>query len=109
MRLLSVTDQINTKILRMNCSKNLRNLGHWPTKNGRHSHLRIESLEHRSMLNGAAAIGDLGIQPDGMLSDFSQPNFSLEDVNPTSTTYQQQVSPRDYLGKVSGWYFGYAT
>ena len=36
-------------------------------------------------------------------------NFSLVDVNPTSGTYDQPVSPRDYLLKVSGWYFGHAT
>ena len=40
----------------------------------------------------------------GMVSD-----FDLVDVNPTSSTYQQAVSPRDYLKQVSGWYFGHAT
>ncbi len=34
------------------------------------------------------------------------PDFALLDVNPTSTTYDQMVSPRDYLGQVSAWYFG---
>ena len=37
------------------------------------------------------------------------PVFSLPDVNGTSSTYDQSVSPRDYLQQVSGWYFGYAT
>ncbi len=37
------------------------------------------------------------------------PDFSLEDVNTTSSTYGQLVSPRDYLRQVSGWYFGKAT
>ncbi|MFN3484466.1 MAG: hypothetical protein ACK44W_03160 [Planctomycetota bacterium] len=37
------------------------------------------------------------------------PDFSLTDVNPNSATYNQKVSPRDYLGKVSAWYFGHAT
>lgn len=37
------------------------------------------------------------------------PDFSLVDVNPTSATYNQRVSPRDYLGKTSAWYFGHAT
>ena len=37
------------------------------------------------------------------------PDFSLIDVNSTSSTYQQVVSPRDYLKQVSGWYFGHAT
>ena len=37
------------------------------------------------------------------------PNFALEDKNATSLSYQQKVSPRDYLGQVSAWYFGHAT
>jgi hypothetical protein len=36
-------------------------------------------------------------------------DFALLDVNPTSTTYRRLVSPRDYLGTVTGWYFGHAT
>ncbi len=37
------------------------------------------------------------------------PDFALVDVNSTSSTYDQPVSPRDYLQQVSGWYFGHAT
>ena len=37
------------------------------------------------------------------------PDFSLVDVNETSPTATQNVSPRDYLQKVSGWYFTHAT
>ena len=37
------------------------------------------------------------------------PDFALTDVNPNSVTAGQSVSPRDYLGKVSAWYFGHAT
>jgi len=37
------------------------------------------------------------------------PDFTLEDVNPASPTAAQDVSPRDYLTKVSAWYFGHAT
>ena len=37
------------------------------------------------------------------------PDFSLLDVNSTSATYDQQVSPRGYLQKISAWYFGSAT
>jgi hypothetical protein len=36
------------------------------------------------------------------------PDFALADVNPASPSYAQQVSPRDYLGKISAWYFGKA-
>ncbi len=36
------------------------------------------------------------------------PDFSLLDVNETSITYNAYVSPVDYLGQVSAWYFGSA-
>ena len=36
------------------------------------------------------------------------PNFSIADVNPAATTFGQSVSPRDYLDKISAWYFGKA-
>lgn len=36
------------------------------------------------------------------------PDFLLPDVAPESARFGQQVSPRDYLGKVSGWYFGHS-
>ena len=36
-------------------------------------------------------------------------DFSILDVNPNSATHDQPVSPRDYMQKVSAWYFGHAT
>ena len=36
------------------------------------------------------------------------PDFALVDVNPTSPTYNQDVSPRDYVQQVSAWYFAHA-
>ena len=45
--------------------------------------------------------GDL---PEGVV-----PDVALRDVNATSATFDQDVSPRDYLQKVSAWYFGHAT
>ena len=36
-------------------------------------------------------------------------DFMLTDVNSTSPTYGQSVSPRDFQGQVSAWYFGHAT
>jgi len=36
-------------------------------------------------------------------------DFSLPDVNPTSATHGQDVSPRDYEGNVSAFYFGLAS
>lgn len=37
------------------------------------------------------------------------PDFLLQDVNPNSPTSAMSVSPRDYIGNVSGYYFGAAT
>jgi hypothetical protein len=36
-------------------------------------------------------------------------NFALPDVNSASTTYNQNVSPRQFLGKISAYYFGHST
>jgi len=36
-------------------------------------------------------------------------DFSLPDVNPNSATFGRDVSPRDFLGRTSAWYFGHAT
>ncbi|MEZ4649415.1 MAG: hypothetical protein R3E97_11670 [Candidatus Eisenbacteria bacterium] len=37
------------------------------------------------------------------------PDFSAPDMNSTSARFGESVSPRDYLQKVSAWYFGHAT
>ncbi len=42
-------------------------------------------------------------------SDRAMPGFATPDVNPASARYNSNVSPRDYLGKISAWYFGHAT
>ncbi len=42
--------------------------------------------------------------PEDALSD-----FSLPDINTASATYQQIISPRDYIQQVTGWYFIKAT
>jgi len=36
-------------------------------------------------------------------------DFSIQDVNESSQRFEQAISPRDYLGKISAWYFGHAT
>ena len=36
-------------------------------------------------------------------------DFALMDVNPNSVSTGLMVSPRDFLGGVSAWYFGSAT
>ena len=64
---------------------------------------------------------DTGASPDGgvttdggstdapEISGVALPDFSLTDVNANSPRNQQAVSPRDYLGKISAWYFGHST
>lgn len=37
------------------------------------------------------------------------PDFTLQDVNPVSSSYLAQVSPREKLDKVTAWYFGHST
>ena len=37
------------------------------------------------------------------------PSFALTDVNPASATFDTEVSPEDYAGSVSAWYFGHST
>ena len=72
------------------------------------------SGETTSGLTGDAATaqatteGDAGTssgEPDPALV----PDFSLEDVSPSSSRFGEQVSPRDYEGRVSAWYFIHAT
>ena len=36
-------------------------------------------------------------------------DFALRDVSPTSPSAGRDVSPRDYFGQVSAWYFGHST
>ena len=51
-----------------------------------------------------------GMSTVGCQSDFENaPDFSLEDVNSASERGGDTVSPRDYLGQTSAWYFGHAT
>ncbi len=53
---------------------------------------------------GTDSIAFAVYDPNNLVAD-----FSLEDVNPTSATYEEFVSPRDYLGRISAWYFGHST
>jgi len=71
---------------------------------GKHRRLSFECMESRWLLSGLAPMPTA--EGEG---DTPAPDFQLEDANTTSATFQQTVSPRDYLGKVSGWYFGFGT
>ena len=63
----------------------------------------VEPLEGRQLLHG----GTLAAVAEGESEQV--PDFALVDVNPNSATYNETVSPRDFLGKTSAWYFGHAT
>ncbi len=49
------------------------------------------------------------VDPLPVESTWLAPDFAMPDVNATSLTNDQAVSPRNYLGTVTGWYFGFAT
>ena len=38
---------------------------------------------------------------------YSQNTFNLQDINPTSTSYQQEIGPWYYPGDVTLYYFGH--
>ena len=63
-------------------------------------------LETRRLLHGALPEAFVA---EGEGAGEAVADFSLLDVNSTSATYDQGVSPRDYLQQVSAWYFGHAT
>ncbi len=44
-----------------------------------------------------------------VLSEDALPDFSVIDANSASPSFREAVSPRDYLGEVSAWYFGHST
>ena len=70
-----------------------------PTEN----HVRLWSLASSFVVFSVLSAGSSVATGDEMM-----PDFGLMDVNSTSSTYGQLVSPRDYLQQVSGWYFTHA-
>jgi hypothetical protein len=56
----------------------------------------------------SVAVGCKDDSNSGPLSGLA-PDFALKDVNSNSATHDSTISPRDYLSKVSAWYFGHAT
>lgn len=55
------------------------------------------------------AAGAAGQSDGGDAMSQLMPDFGLYDVNPNSPRYQELVSPKDYSGQVSAWYFGHST
>jgi hypothetical protein len=59
---------------------------------------------------GGAAGGMAGTGGEGgSMPPTLVPDFAIADVNPNSATSGQTISPRDYVGSVSAWYFGHST
>ena len=64
----------------------------------------FEQFEMRRMLHGGV---DDGAEAEGIGESIS--SFDLLDVNPTSSTYNQVVSPSDFSSQTTLWYFGHST
>ena len=65
-----------------------------------------------STTSDSTASTDVDVSSSGSSTgtdDAVVPDFALIDVNSNSASYNQPVSPRDYLEMVSGWYFTHAT
>jgi hypothetical protein len=61
-------------------------------------------------MGGMAGSGGMGgMGGSGGMSAMPKPDFKLIDTNPNSPTVNQEVSPSQFLGKVSAWYFGHGT
>ena len=48
-------------------------------------------------------------EPEDLDPTQVMPDFAIQDVNPSSKTHGETVSPRQHLGGISCWYFGQAT
>ena len=46
---------------------------------------------------------------DTSTTGFQLYDFTLSDENPYSSSYENDITPSDYLGQVTGWYFIKAT
>jgi hypothetical protein len=73
------------------------------------SRLAIGAFALLAMLGGCGPGNSTDAPLPGPTPGVAVPDFSLEDVNPNSATYQTLVSPRDHLGRISAWYFGHST
>lgn len=71
--------------------------------------LRLERLDVRRPLDAAGVLAGSAWPAEAEGEETLVPDFSLLDTNPNSPTYNQSVSPRDFLGQISAWYFGHAT
>ena len=58
-----------------------------------------------ALLTAPLAVGCGGDDDPAALAPFVPADFTLEDVNPTSTSFGQPVSPRAFMEQATGWYF----
>jgi hypothetical protein len=65
-----------------------------------------EATDATTSVNETGSVDETGSSDQG---NDVVPEFALLDLNPTSESFEQPVSPRDHLEKVSGWYFTEAT
>ena len=65
---------------------------------------QFKLLEARRVMYGADVLGQGEGEPGVQVEE-----FALTDVNPNSVTFNQPVSPRDFLQQASAWYFGHST
>ena len=59
--------------------------------------------------NGAGGPATTVFTVDETISTVPVPEFALPDENPLSPSFGETISPSDYLGQVTGWYFIKAT
>ena len=74
----------------------------------------MKALPHRGLLVAALVLLLGGCNDDKPTKPLENtggvvPDFKILDVNPNSSAYGDSVSPREYLGQISCWYFGHAT
>ena len=71
----------------------------------KHRRTGFEILESRELLDSSGILAADVAEGEGEL----KPDFSLVDVNSNSATFNQHFSPREFLDKVSVWYFIHST
>ena len=69
----------------------------------------MASIHPAALLGAAALLMSTSGCSDSVSAGEQVPDFSLVDENTTSATYQQSISPRDFIAQGSAWYFGHAT
>ena len=69
----------------------------------------IDSADASDVSDAADTSDTSDTSDSGVSSEHFVLDFSLPDANPSSPSFGQPISPRDYLNQVSGWYFIKAT